>query len=388
MENNKMSKVDKILNEKYNEMVEFYYKEGYSKSETISKVDYLVKEGFELANILTMQKKYPEFLKFDVKNNLEGIRNLKQYGFNDELIKSLMINNPILFILSKRYSEAVLSKPLSKENNIKENYAKLLYYAAKETYKTVKTLEKEVGYYTAGALKISDYFHLDANLLFGLPKDYPERFNKIVNKLIEYGYSKPSALYITSMCPKTLNNFNKSKDDKVELPKNIDLLEKLNYTKEDIIKMTKLYPSLLKVEKEDIRDTLRYFTEEGYRKDEIKLITTTNPEIFGKIGGLKIIENIFIDDNPELIDELKTISKRIEKDYNQTYRRYQYLKDNGYIVDKNNFKVLFGNDHDFATRYGVTDKLLHEKYDPFNGVKKSFNKLIKSNKIPKRIKKV
>ena len=57
MKNNKMSKVDQILNEKYNEMIEFYYKEGYSKSETISKVNYLIEEGFELADILNMQKK-------------------------------------------------------------------------------------------------------------------------------------------------------------------------------------------------------------------------------------------------------------------------------------------------------------------------------------------
>ena len=384
MENNKNSKVDQILKEKYDEMLRFYNNEGYSISETISKVEYLIKEGFELANLLTMQKKYPEYLKFDVINNLEGIRNLKKYGYTENQIKNLIVNNPILFILSERKSETILKNPLSKENDIKENYARLLYYGAQETDKIVKRLEQEVGYSTAGALNVIDYFHLDANLLLGLPKNYPDVFNKMINKLVEYGYSKPAALYITSMCPEVLNVFGKKEN--MELPENIRLFEMLSYKKEDIIKMTKIYPTILKVSHEDIRDTLRYFLEEGYRKDEIKLMTKTNPDIFSKIGSLKIVENIFMDDNLGFIEELRYIPKEDKKDYNKTYCRYQYLKDNGYTVDKNNFRLLFGSDHDFIMKYGMSDNLLSDVYDPFKQTKKSFSKILQPSKLSKKTK--
>lgn len=386
MENNKISKVNQILKEKYDEMVEFYNNEGYSRSETIAKVNSLLEEGFELASLLNMQRKYPEYLKFDVKNNLDGLRNLKKYGYTEEEIKKLVINNPILFILSERKSKAILGNPLSEENNIKANYAKLLYNAALETYKMMRELELEVGYYTTGALNIADYFHLDAGLLFGLPRNYPQLFNEMINKLVRYGYSKPAALYITSMCPKTLNFFDKYKQGEVKLPENIRLFEALSYSKEDIIKMTKLYPSILKTSKEDIRDTLRYFHEEGFKKDEIKLITKTNPNIYDKIKAVKIVENIFLDDNPKLIEELRYLPKNIEKDYNKTYCRYQYLKENGYKIDNDNFKLLFGTDHDFVMKYGMTDNLLADKYDPYNQTKKSFSKLMQPSKLSKRVK--
>lgn len=382
MQNDINEKIQTIIKEKSEKMINKYVEEGYDRKEITDKITFLTENGYALEDIINMNTKYPNLLKFDITRNLFALDYLEEdYGFAKEEITNLIKENPILLLLSERHVMTLLGNAKTSEYS-KETYIEMLYNSAIRTDVMLNRISKTVGYKETDALKITDYFSIDADL-FKLPHNYPDYFSKMVEKFIEYGYSKEEALKITTMCPKLLelpDNYN----GLVQLPNILEAFEKIGYKKEEIVKMTVSKPYIFKINNSDITDVLKYFAKEGYTEEEIKTITIEKPGLFTIMNNIKTVENIFLYENHNLLELLRVLPKNIEKNYNHTYCRFNYLKDNNIPINRNNFKSLFGSDHDFIEKYGVSDKLLSLSYNPYNFTEKIFSYALEPEQLPKK----
>ena len=94
---------------------------------------------------------------------------------------------------------------------------------------------------------------------------------KSIELLINLGYSKKEAEAITSSYP--LVNL---KDETLckNINENFNYLISLGYTKSDVIKMTKILPSLYSYSKENVEEKIKYLKDIGLK--EIVINDTNN----------------------------------------------------------------------------------------------------------------
>ena len=119
------------------------------------------------------------------------------------------------------------------------------------------------------------------------------------------------------------------------------MLISLGYSHEDVIKMTKVLPSLFGISIENIKQ---------------------------KITFLKQIDLDFI-----AVDDTKKLMQSIDL----TYARYMFFKDRGIVINEENYRRLFYNAKQFEKQYGIDKTTLLERYNyqEYINIKKSISKI-------------
>ena len=162
------------------------------------------------------------------------------------------------------------------------------------------------------------------------------------------------------------NNYavNQIKDETLikKLKDNFAFLLKMGYTKEEVIKMTKILPSIYGYSIENMRQKIEDIISLGYTKEEVIKMTKILPSIYGlSIENMK--QKIDFYDSIDM-HELAVINpKQLMQSVNLSYARYSFYKDRGIDIDMNNYGKLFVGQKNFEKTYGITKKELLEKYD-------------------------
>ena len=183
-----------------------------------------------------------------------------------------------------------------------------------------------------------------------------KKINENFNYLIDLGYTKPDVIKMTKILP-SLYSYSKEK-----IEEKISFLISLGYTMIDIIKMTKILPSLYGYSKETIEEKISFLISLGYTMIDIIKMTNQFPALYSlskenikdKIKYLRDIglEDIVINDTRQLIQSVFL-----------TYARYEFLtKEKGIIIDESNYRKLFCGETNFKKQYGVSKNMLLKKY--------------------------
>ena len=173
--------------------------------------------------------------------------------------------------------------------------------------------------------------------------------------LLSLGYSKNDIIKMTKLLPALLaygiENIRQKLDDLIEL----------GYSREYVIKMTKLLPALFGYSIENIKQKLDDLIELGYSRENVIKMTKLFPALFslsienvkkkldfyGDIG----IGNVFINDTKNLMQSVEL-----------SYARYYFLYDRGIVIDESNYGKLFYGNKAFEKQFGVSKDYLLDKY--------------------------
>ncbi len=191
-----------------------------------------------------------------------------------------------------------------------------------------------------------------------LPALYSYSIDNIKQKiddLIELGYTKEEIIKMTKLLPSlygcSIDNIKQKIDDFIEL----------GYTKEDVIKMTNLLPALYGYSIDNIKQKIDDFIELGYTKEEIIKMTKLLPQLY----------SLSIDNIKQKIEYLREIhldfivtgdTKKLMQSVDLTYARYEFLTNQGKIIDIENYRILYYDNKQFAKQFGVTKQQLLTMY--------------------------
>ena len=133
------------------------------------------------------------------------------------------------------------------------------------------------------------------------------------------------------------------------------------YTLEEIIKMTKPLPTIFNLSEENLDNKYQYFINRGYTMEEIIKMTKPLPQLFcyseenieGKLSFYNDINLLFI-----AINDTKQLMQSVEL----SYARYMYFKEHGITINESNYVKLFYGNKKFTKQYGITKEELLERY--------------------------
>ena len=183
---------------------------------------------------------------------------------------------------------------------------------------------------------------------------------------LECGYTKEEVIKITKILPAIYGLSIENMKQKI-----VDIME-LGYTKEEVIKMTKTLPAIYSYSIENMKRKITDIMDLGYTKEEVIKMTKALPSIYGlSIENIKQKIDFY-----NLIDmhELAVIdAKMLMQSINLSYARYSFYMNLGINVDMNNYRKLFINQKQFEKTYGITKKELLERYD-YNKYKEEVEK--------------
>ena len=191
-----------------------------------------------------------------------------------------------------------------------------------------------------------------------LPQLYGYSINNIKQKIddfIELGYTREEIIKMTKSFPAL---YSYSIDN---IKQKIDDLTKLGYTKEEVIKMTKHLPSLYGYSIDNIKQKIDDLIELGYTKEEVIKMTKLLPQLY----------SLGIDNIKQKIEYLRKIhldfivtedTKKLMQSVDLTYARYEFLTDQGKIINIENYRMLYYNNKTFTKQFGVTKQQLLTMY--------------------------
>lgn len=140
---------------------------------------------------------------------------------------------------------------------------------------------------------------------------------------------------------------------------------KLGYTEEDYEIIRNNY-AVIQIKDETLikklKDNFAFLLKIGYTKEEVIKMTKILPSIYGfSIENMK--QKIDFYDSIDM-HELAVINpKQLMQSVNLSYARYSFYKDRGIDIDMNNYRKLFVEQKKFEKAYRITKKELLEKYD-------------------------
>ena len=183
-----------------------------------------------------------------------------------------------------------------------------------------------------------------------------EELNKLLKSLgyTEYDISEIINTYsISSMRTDTLIK---------NVKRNYTFLVELGYSQEEIIKMTKSFPSIYGLSIDNMKQKIEDIKQLGYSQEEVIKITKSLPSIYGySIENMKQKTEFY--DYMGLHSLAVMSPKYLMQSIALSYARYMFLKEKGIRIDETNYKKLFYNQKQFQKQYGITKKELLEKYD-------------------------
>ena len=144
------------------------------------------------------------------------------------------------------------------------------------------------------------------------------------------------------------------------------------YTKEEVIKITKILPAIYGLSIENMKQKIVDIMDLGYTKEEVIKMTKTLPTIYGlSIENIKQKIDFY---NLIGMHELAVVdAKMLMQSINLSYARYSFYMNLGINVDMNNYRKLFINQKQFEKTYGITKEELLKRYD-YNKYKEEVEK--------------
>ncbi len=198
-----------------------------------------------------------------------------------------------------------------------------------------------------------------------LPTTLLNNIQKNNQWFLENGYNKNNIIKMTisspAICELSIENIKQKIEDLITL----------GYTKEQIIKMTILLSSIFGLSIENIKQKIEDLITLGYTKEQIIKMTISLPAIYSysiekikqKIAFYREIELDFV-----TTEKTKYLMQSVEL----SYARYNYFKDKGIIINRQNYTYLFYNEKQFSKQFGVSKKELLLMY-PYKAEEKKEN---------------
>ena len=170
------------------------------------------------------------------------------------------------------------------------------------------------------------------------------------------GYSKEEVIRMTKSLPAI---YGLSIDN---IKQKIEDMEKLGYSKEEVIKMTKSLPSIYGYSIDNIKQKIEDIEKLGYSKAEVIRMTKSLPAIYGySIDNIK--QKIDFYDSLGLHELAINDTKKLMQSVSLSYARYMFYKEKSIEITDRSYKKLFIDQKRFEKAYGITKEELLEKYD-------------------------
>ena len=145
----------------------------------------------------------------------------------------------------------------------------------------------------------------------------------------------------------------------------IILLCNFGYTKEESKEILNTYPlNACKPEtlKKKIEEINMYMEKLGYSKEEVIKMTKSLPAIYGySIDNIK--QKIDFYDSIGLHELAINDTKQLMQSVSLSYARYMFYKEKNIEITDKSYNKLFINQKQFQKAYGITKEELLEKYD-------------------------
>ena len=145
----------------------------------------------------------------------------------------------------------------------------------------------------------------------------------------------------------------------------IILLCNFGYTKEESKEILNTYPlNACKPEtlKKKIEEINMYMEKLGYSKEEVIKMTKSLPAIYGySIDNIK--QKIDFYDSIGLHELAINDTKKLMQSVSLSYARYMFYKEKNIEITDKSYNKLFINQKQFQKAYGITKEELLEKYD-------------------------
>ena len=182
---------------------------------------------------------------------------------------------------------------------------------------------------------------------------------ELIILLCNFGYTKEESkeilnTYPLNACkPETL----KKKIEEINM-----YMEKLGYSKEEVIKMTKSLPAIYGYSIDNIKQKIEDMEKLGYSKEEVIKMTKSLPTIYGlSIDNIK--QKIDFYDSIGLHELAINDTKKLMQSVSLSYARYMFYKEKSIEITDRSYKKLFIGKKRFEKAYGITKEELLEKYD-------------------------
>ena len=153
-------------------------------------------------------------------------------------------------------------------------------------------------------------------------------------------------------------------------------MEDLGFKKEEIITMTKSFPQIFGITTNNIKQKIDYISSLDYSREDVFRIIKGLPTLFG-LTNENIKGKIDFYDSIGMHDLAFIDPPRLRQSASLSYARYMFYKENGIIVDMDNYYELFINEKRFEQKYKLSKKqlLMEYNYDDYISKKKGSDKL-------------
>ena len=188
----------------------------------------------------------------------------------------------------------------------------------------------------------------------------PETLKKKIEEINMYmeklGYSKEEVIKMTKSLPAI---YGYSIDN---IKQKIEDMEKLGYSRAEVIKMTKSLPAIYGLSIDNIKQKIEDMEKLGYSKEEVIKMTKSLPTIYGlSIDNIK--QKIDFYDSIGLHELAINDTKKLMQSVSLSYARYMFYKEKNIEITDKSYNKLFINQKQFQKAYGITKEELLEKYD-------------------------
>ena len=188
----------------------------------------------------------------------------------------------------------------------------------------------------------------------------PETLKKKIEEINMYmeklGYSKEEVIKMTKSQPAI---YGLSIDN---IKQKIEDMEKLGYSRAEVIKMTKSLSTIYSHSIDNIKQKIEDMEKLGYSKAEVIRMTKSLPTIYGySIDNIK--QKIDFYDSIGLHELAINDTKQLMQSVSLSYARYMFYKEKGIEITDKSYNKLFINQKQFEKAYRITKVELLEKYD-------------------------
>ena len=191
-----------------------------------------------------------------------------------------------------------------------------------------------------------------------LPAIYGYSKDSIKEKILgleKLGFSREDIIKMLKFLPPifgySMDNINKKLTD----------LEELGYSREDIIDMIKAFPTIMGYSIDNIKKKFDDLEKIGFSEDEIISMTKSLPALLGlSIENIK--EKIEFYDSIGMHDLASHKPRYLMQSVSLSYARYQFYLSRGITIRMDNYKRLFISNKDFLKQYLVTKTDLLNMY--------------------------
>ena len=188
----------------------------------------------------------------------------------------------------------------------------------------------------------------------------PETLKKKIEEINMYmeklGYSRAEVIKMTKSQPAI---YGYSIDN---IKQKIEDMEKLGYSRAEVIKMTKSQPAIYGYSIDNIKQKIEDMEKLGYSKEEVIKMTKSLPTIYGlSIDNIK--QKIDFYDSIGLHELAINDTKKLMQSVSLSYARYMFYKEKNIEITDKSYNKLFINQKQFQKAYGITKEELLEKYD-------------------------